>query len=405
MTTVPAAITWPLLALMAVIVVVRYAFFRSSSYERYLNRTLSLLLLANLLREPVIDSYLIESGLLTIADAQQISLVLLIFACTEFMGFVTVWANNHSGASSEGVRRRHFYHRVAAAVLAAAFIAAGTPARNAGQTLEQFGGWTSVTAWVFDTTIYVAMATMLIRMVHKELIRPDAHRNERLVAVAGYTIAISIIITCVEAVALNVFENLNWLHSVDFRLKLHGSCIFWESTLAIVLGTVPVVLALNARVGWDATSRNWRRLQPLKESMIEAVPSVAFELQSRASGRQKTSLDLHQVTVQIRDAILRLRGYVTGIDDDHIADHLRRWAVPEEQRDAAAQALRLAWAINAKNSGVDPTPLDTSTIVQSRSTTLEEETAELLRLATWWPEAQAAVRQRRTAQPQSQERA
>jgi hypothetical protein len=121
--------------------------------------------------------------------------------------------------------------------------------------------------------------------------------------------------------------------------------------------------------------------------MTEDAPASAFELRHPNTRRQKTPLDLHQTTVQIRDAILQLRGYFHDIAPSQADLFVQRYSIPTHQHDAALAALQLANAIHTKAAGASPTPVDTTVILQSRSTNLEQETAELLRLARWWPHA------------------
>lgn len=391
-TSVPAYLTWPLLVLMGAIVLTRYLFFNRNQYETYLNHTLALMVVSNLLRERAIEEALAGGGVLSVTAAQQLSLAVMVFAAAEFMGFVTLW----SRLPLSQTRRRHRYHRISAAALAGAALVAGTPARHAGQTLEVFGGWSSTLAWAFFTTMYLALAVQLMRMTASEVIRPDAKPRERLVSAVGVALAIIVGTTSVDAVILSGLEEIGWVHSIDFRLSLHGYNIFWETVSVCVLATVPAVLALSARAGWDATSRHWRDLQPLRASMTAAVPASVFELRSPNNRRRKTSLDLHQTTVQIRDAILQLRSYAFQSSPAAAAEYVDRYAIPDRHREAALQALQIAQAVHAKAQGAAPMPVDASTILSSRSANLEQETAELLRVARWWPHAVSAS----TADPQ-----
>lgn len=387
-TTVPAYLTWPLLVFMVTVAITRYAFFNSSQYESYFNNTLALMVGSNLLRERAIENLLADHGILSITAAQQLSLAVMIFAAGEFMGFTSVW----SRLSPDQTRHRQRHYRAAAALLAIGFLLAATPARRAGRTLEEFGGWYSVLAWALLTSMFIALAYKLLHMVINELLRPAAKPRERLIALGGIAVGIAVGSTSIDAVILAAFEQLGWVHTIDFRLKLHGSNIFWETTAVCALAAVPAARALSARVGLDATSRHWRQLQPLRTSMTQAVPASAFELRNPNPRRQKWSLDLHQTTIQIRDAILQLRAYFHDIptaDADHFMHH---FSIPAAQREPAVAALQLANAVHTKAAGAQPVPVDSSVILKSRSTNLEDETAELLRLARWWPQALQAAR-------------
>ncbi|KKF03803.1 MAB_1171c family putative transporter [Mycolicibacterium obuense] len=391
--TVPAILAWPLLAFMAAVVGLRYVFFNHSQWERYLNHTLAFMLASNLIREQAVQDTLASAGIMTVTTAQQISLALMIFTAAEFMGFITMWAQ----LSAQEVRRRQRYHRLAAVVLAAGFFLAATPARNAGQTLEVYGGWSSVLAWAVYVLLLCVLAVQLMIMCLRELRRPTARRPERLVAASGLMIGLSIGITSIEAPILAALEELGWLYSRDYRITLHGFIFFSESVGANFLAAMPFVLAAFARSGYDVTSRHWRRLQPLRDTMITAVPEAAFELRAPNPSRRKTSLDLHQTTVQIRDAILQLRPYFRDVSPAEAEDFTTH--VPARHRQDAIDALQLARAVQAKAAGTPPALIDASVVLNSRSTNLDEETAELLRLARWWPHAEAAA----TRQPEMSE--
>lgn len=384
--TVPGFLAWPLLAFMAAVVLLRYAFFNHSQWERYLNHTLAFMLASNLIREQAVQELLSTAGIMTITTAQQLSLVLMIFTAAEFMGFITLWDR----LSPQAARRRQRYHRLAAILLTTAFLIAAAPARAAGETLEIYGGWSSVLAWSLYVLLLVILGIQLVLLCVKELRHPKAKRQEIFIAVSGIMIGLSIGVTSIEAPVLAALEELGWLYSRDYRITLHGFIFFTESVGGMFLAAMPFVLAAAARAGYDATTRRWRRLQPLRDSMITAVPETAFELRVPNTSRRKTALDLHQTTVQIRDAILQLRPYFrdvpASVTERFTTDH----SVPPKRRQDATNALQLAYAVRAKAEGVPPAPIDSATVLRSRSTNLDEETEELLHLARWWPDAAIA---------------
>lgn len=385
--TIPGHIAWPLLAFMAVVVALRYLFFNNSLWERYLNHTLAGMLVVNLIRERAVQDPLAAAGILPVTATQQLSLVLMIFTAAEFMGFITMWTR----LSPEAVRRRQRFHRLAATLLAAAFWLAATPARSAGETLEAYGGWSSVLAWSLYVLLLCILGVQLTMLSFRELRRPNARRQERLIAVGGLTIGLSIGVSSIEAPILAAFEELGWLYSQDYRLALHGFIFFSESVGANVLASIPFALAIFAKAGFDATSRRWRRLQPLRDAMLAAVPEAAFELRTPSTSRRRSPLELHQATVQIRDAILQLRPYFRDVPTTVAEPFLATQMVPVRLRQDAIDALQLALAVQAKYAGEEPTPIDVSTVLSTRSTNLDEETDELLRLARWWPHAEAAA--------------
>ncbi|MDP7739698.1 hypothetical protein QXL92_33770 [Mycobacterium paragordonae] len=105
------------------------------------------------------------------------------------------------------------------------------------------------------------------------------------------------------------------------------------------------------------------------------------------------------MVIEIRDSILQLRPYFDNIDPDEQAAFLASSKVPAVDHSAAIQALHLAHAARAKAAGCTPKPVDIAPAVRSRSTTLDEEAAELLKLTKWWAPAWAATQHHNASGP------
>ena len=148
-------------------------------------------------------------------------------------------------------------------------------------------------------------------------------------------------------------------------------------------------MKLLGSLGLDPISRSWCKLQPLRQAMRTVVPECVFDFDDDEPGRRKSELQLHQTVVEIRDAIVRLRPYFREVpDQDRIRFLDEPNAVPARDHDAAIAALRLAHAARAKAAGIMLEPLDVdSALIASRAATLEQEAAELVTLAKWWPAA------------------
>ncbi|MEB3980176.1 hypothetical protein OQ968_02735 [Mycobacterium sp. 663a-19] len=386
--TVPAAIAWPLIIFTTVMAAFRYKWVNTSPYDKYFNNTLVWMLGTVLLRQRAVEQLLAQSALLSVTCAQELSMVGMVGASTEFMGFVSMW----SSRSPEHTRRRQRQYRLAATVLSIAFLVFATRARTHAQLLEVSGGWDGVAALFAQSTMLVALGVRVILMAASEGRRPTAHPRERHLALVGVVLGCAITASTLQAAVLEFAQQMHWADTVRWRLFNHGFVFFWVTVVATCLAGVPVALRVIGHFGWDRASRDCRNLATLRHDMVAAVPEVAFELINPSTGRRRTRLELHQTTVQIRDALLQLRHYFRDHDPDQIDDFCRLWRVPAQRRSEAELALDLAYAVRAKSAGAQPVPIDVSAVFTSRPTTLEEEATDLVKLSTWWPLAQAAAR-------------
>nr|VTP01807.1 hypothetical protein BIN_B_04207 [Mycobacterium riyadhense] len=379
---VPGVIAWPVIVSMAILLVARYWLRNASLYDTYFTNLMGFVLLAQLLREGSVEEILSKSALMTVTTAQQLGFAAMIFASTELLGFTRLW----TGLSREETRRGQRYWRLAAVILCGSYLAAATRARVAGQTLEVSGGWDAILAWSLYLTMILVLAARVVWMFAAELRKATNHR-EFLLAVGGVLLGVVTLVGCMEALVLAVTDQLGWTSTLKFRLWFHGFEFFCIAVFVFILGMVPLVVKFLAYLGLDPISRNWKKLQQLRLTMTAVVPESSFELEDDDHGSQKTRLRLHQTVIEIRDAILGLRPYFRDIAAAERDAFLNLYAVPTREHDAAVYALQLAHAAGAKAAGFAPQPLEMAASVRSRSTTLDEETGELLKIAKWWPAA------------------
>lgn len=367
----------------AIIVVARYRWFNANLYGKYLNNLMALTLVAQLLHEHFVQSTLC----LAPVDAQQLYGAVLGLAATEFTGFTLLWIN----PSQAETRRRHRYYRLAALFLCAAYLICGTRARSLGEPLEAAGGWDRVAAWAFSMTMIMVLAIHLLWRSVLEL-RTVTQRRERFIADSTLLLGALLALTVLQEVGLQISDQLGWTHTADYRLQFHRSVNFWTVFGVCMISAVPCIMKLLGTLGLDPISRSWRKLQPLRHSMRTAVPECAFDLDIDDQRYLKTTLQLHQTAVEIRDALLQLRPYCRDIARHHLVGFLGEAnTVPVRDHDAAIEALHLAQAVRAKATGVRPEPREVALIGLSRATNLEEEVTGLLKLAKWWPAAYAAT--------------
>lgn len=383
---IPGIVAWPVITIMAMLLAARFRWCKANLYQTYFNNVMAWLLLAQLLRERRVEAMLSTGALMSVTTAQQLSCVAMILADAEFIGFTMLW----NRISPEATRRSHRYYRVAAVALSAAFLAVGTRARVAGQPFEVAGGWDAVLALSLYLTILVTLVVRLLWMFGAELLRATDTR-ELLLAAAGVLAVALTAAACLEALVLAVSDQLGWTDTVRFRMRVHGFEVLWMAVIVYLFGAVPLAVRLHSFLGLDRVSRMWRSLQPLRLSMTTVVPESSFDLEHDDRRFQKTTLQLHQTVIEIRDAILQLRHYVRTTSEDELARFFQTYSVPADERASATDAFELARAAEAKTAGDSPATPDQALVVNSRSTNLYEEAADLSALAKWWTAAQVAA--------------
>jgi hypothetical protein len=386
--TVPGIIAWPLIVFMTLVLFGRYRSLNNTLYERYFNNTLAFLLAAEILREHLIQNMLVRTSFVTTAGTWQLSTAVLGYSFTELIGFSLLW----SGMSEADTLRKHRYYRLAGVLLVTGFLICGARARLAQESIEFTRGWGCLTTLSCLTAMLIVLATHVMWNSLREL-RTASNRRERVIALTLLAMGLVAIGIVLQEAALQLFDQIGWTHTADYRTQSHAASLFYGIGSPFVIAAVPLAMKLLGFFGLDPITHSWRKLQPLRQAMRTVVPECIFDFDDE-TGRRNSQLQLHQTVVEIRDAILRLRPYFREIPDhDRIRFLDEPHAVPARDRDAAIAALRLAHAARAKAAGVTPDPLavDSALIVASRAATLEEEAAELAALAKWWPAAHAAT--------------
>ncbi|MEE3067432.1 MAG: MAB_1171c family putative transporter [Actinomycetota bacterium] len=386
---VPGVIAWPLIAFMALVLAGRLRWSNSNLYEKYFNSTLAFLLAAQILREHVVQNILVKTSFMTMAGAWQLAAAVLCYSYTEFIGFTLLW----SGNSEAETRRKQSYYRAIGVLLVIAMLVAGTSARIAGEPFEFTVGWHAAVNLSCFSAMLMVLSARIIWNSCREL-RAASRRRERLIAICTMSMGLTAVVTVGKETALQISDYLGWSHTAEYRLQYHAWGILFMIVGVFATAAVPLAVKLISSLGLNPSSRNWRELQPLRQALRTVVPECAFDLADDEPRRRKSELQLHHTVVEIRDAILRLRPYFHEIPHHDLIRFLDvPNGVPARDHNAAVAALHLAYAARAKAHGSAPDPLDidSAPIVASRAATLEDEAAELVALAKWWPAASAAT--------------
>ncbi|MFF3501188.1 MAB_1171c family putative transporter [Streptomyces sp. NPDC003247] len=116
--------------------------------------------------------------------------------------------------------------------------------------------------------------------------------------------------------------------------------------LSIVLGAClpPLSVAVEYVRGWNTL----RRLQPLWSSLTGAVPFVVL---STSIPKPRVNLRLDRCVIEIEDACLALREYVSAEVQERARVFVSEQGIPEEEVDAVAEASWLAVAVRSARTG------------------------------------------------------
>ncbi|MEV6387422.1 DUF6545 domain-containing protein [Nocardia xishanensis] len=213
------------------------------------------------------------------------------------------------------------------------------------------------------------------------------------IAVAGATIGVT---TSIAAV-LAVLQEVRLVDSVEYRLATHSRNFFWIATTIGAVSTAPLVKEVIGYLGYDSTSKQRRRLRPMWQAMVSMFPDSRLPLDSGESKRRITKVQLHRTTVEIRDAILRLRPHCREIDPSQFASFVASEHVPVREHESARLALQLVAAARDRSEMQDRRGDVVGMTAPSLSASLDDEVAELLSLARWWVAARRFVATRHSS--------
>ncbi|MEV6986479.1 DUF6545 domain-containing protein [Sphaerisporangium sp. NPDC051017] len=137
-------------------------------------------------------------------------------------------------------------------------------------------------------------------------------------------------------------------------MKILPITVPWTVLWAVPLWRLPlpsISVALDACWAY----RNLNALRPLWKQLTDAAPHVVLGTPPSRRTDLTSFADLRirllRRTIEIRDAWLALRGYVTDEDHRWIRDELLSHGLAGEQLDAAIEAAWLTCAVDARHHG------------------------------------------------------
>ncbi|GAB2669374.1 DUF6545 domain-containing protein [Nocardia goodfellowii] len=232
-------------------------------------------------------------------------------------------------------------------------------------------GWTDFAEWVWAACnlVTIAAGPLVMRACVREL-RAGPGWRERWAYVALLVVSIYLGVGSATVAVRAAMGLPTAVSGVGYAIVSYLVLV-----LLCLLIAIPLVLALIRRAGWDRDSRRCRRLYPLWSDLTAVVPEVVLAQDVSYTG--DPALRLYRITVEIRDALLRLKLY--GAED-----------APQPGTDIDGYARWIALAARARSCGLPPHGVaDTGALNAHADRSAELRT--LFALAAAWPAAKVAI--------------
>lgn len=307
----PAWFTIMSLTLVVTVTVVRLLLVRSTTAERLINKIVLLGTLTALLREPAIAAQVapfVPGGAPMLFDLWH---ALFLVTCGYFVGLFLLW-----DLGVERYRQPMVRTVAVSCVTGILLIALGEPARDAGVSVPDAGGWRYGAYFVAYAGLLVIFCLWQLRPVVTLRKRTSSRRETCVVVILFLMVANGAVIMSMMAVGNvmgaagidNAYTDLAYLGASGEPLLL------W-----VVLGCaalVPSALqAVTQALRIDADSRELRRLYPVWRDLTAATPMVVFTLH-RSDRRGSTPAEkLHRRRVEILDAAAIIGRYIEPLPD------------------------------------------------------------------------------------------
>lgn len=348
--TLPAAIEWPMMIILLTVALLR-ALFLHSRLDQRLTTMLVFWGFCALLRDPHIQDQLAEH-LVDPSVIRQATHMFAMLASAAIIGACALWAAP-AERSTTGLAAA--WHRpetqpivyTVVLTMGLALFPLSAPARAAGQTLEQHGGWQLIAYMV----VYAAPTIVAISAVAVLLIEA-ARQTKSALAAVGFALA-------VVACAISLLDSTTRIINACFLYGGHRNAFtIWRSesndvlflpevTLIALVLTGPLVNRLAERMGLDKSSRQVRRLTPMWNDLSGAVPTVI--LQQRPDRADELA---QRMSIEIWDTLIRLRDYLPPRLIPRRTPDLSH--IRERDRVGVTAALAVQEAIEGYRTGTPP---------------------------------------------------
>ncbi|MFC9435652.1 MAB_1171c family putative transporter [Nocardia sp. NPDC057030] len=275
------------------------------------------------------------------------------------------------------VARRQRRYDAVAVTAAAVILAAGTPARAHNMLIDEYQGWGAAIVWITYYSVLAASSVSIIKMMVAELRSGDNTTREIVIYLVVLSYFGYLTIESVYVPAETVIAVVAHAAAQDPSMQSRAFTAFVALVIGTAILTVPLVGALLVRTGWDKPGRYCRRIRPLWRDLTDCYPEVVLERPATGTAADSIS-QLHRMTMEIRDCLVRLNRYISGVPPHRAAG--------SEHDELCDYARRISAAVAAKRSGQLPPPAGRTEHYTrpAQRRDLEAELNQLIELSRIW---------------------
>lgn len=376
--SVPGFISWTIILLSVAILLARILLpiGRSASHsERLVTYALGFGILAAVFREEKAQDLLSDHAGWSVGFTRQLGTTMIVMAFVPFVLLVSAWVR--SRVSDRWSMETPIW--VAGYVSVLLMLLLGSRARSLGQYIDRTEGWETVAYFSIFSVWCAAVGGPLVVVTVSELRR--GHLRGKHIA-TYVVILVAGAWTAEEAASIFASSVLAATGTggefVEFRFAANENNFVYILLLGSCIAIIRPINVLLELCDLDPAARSIRRLQPLRDDLVEAcrdaIPGLDQKYHLAAgSGRVEA---LQRMTVEIRDCLLVLGRYAAPI--------------PAHNDPATASAKQIAAALDYKNSG--GTRGDYIRLhAADKDRDLTEEVRALTKIASCWDSAKQSV--------------
>lgn len=377
--SVPGLISWAIILLSVATFTARIIlpFGRSSSHtERLVTYALGFAILAAVFREEKAQTVLSDYVGLSVGFTRQLGTTMIVMAYVPLvLLLVSAWAR--SRVSDRWIKEQPVW--LAGYISIPLMLVVGARARSLDQYIDRTEGWQTVAYFSIFSAWCAAVSVPLVYVSVRDLLQGQLRGKH----IATYIVLLIAGAWATEE-AISIFASSVFAATgtgtsfVEFRFAANENNFVYILLLGAMVAIIRPIYALLELLDLDPPTRSIRKLQPLREDLVDSckgdIPGLDKKYHDAAgSGRIEA---LQRMTVEIRDCLLVLGRFAMPID--------------EHTDPAAASAIQVAAALDRKRSGGIPGDY-IRLHAADRDRDLTEEVRALNKLACRWEAAKQSV--------------